>query len=98
MTDYYLRFTDEGAAHTVLTATLPGYHGGREASPSWAVSHVGRIVSNTPPTDPDAPYTPTFIAGHHVNVRVADSDLANACDTAFAAYDANPANPVRVWA
>ena len=88
MTDFYLKFTDEAEATSVLYTQEPtawdeqGNVTATEPRQAYAnISTIGVIYKDEQPLD-----------GWHVNVRVVGEDA-----TALEAFAVTPALPVRVW-
>ena len=101
--DFYLRFTDEAEAHSVL------YHMegvveanpelGIETQPGWQVPNyrnidvIGTIYEQQEILDPENPPDPIAIEGWHVNVRLVPGEDP----TPLAPYAVTPSTPLRVW-
>ena len=102
--DYYLKFTDEATANSVLASSGVVVQTeavldeeGNIAVPAGivpiegcAVDVVGTIskVDNTDPENPKV----TSIEGWHINVRSLEEK------SSLAKYDTKPVTPMRVWA
>lgn len=98
--DFYLKFTDEAEANSVLyilhpevadeegTVTTEAYTTANYAN----ISTIGIIYKPTGETDAEGSPVMAALDGWHVNVRVVDEDSAP-----LEPYAVTPTMPVRVW-
>jgi hypothetical protein len=104
-TSYYLAFTDEAQATSVLytTTTTPAVidNDGKEISPevititpNYANIDVLGILYERPPEPMPLDYVPVALEGYHVNVLV----LNNENSVPLAPYVVVPKTPRRIWA
>lgn len=82
MIDYYLKFSDQTEAQSVLY---------QNNQPLYRNTDVIGIISDIDMTDPDNPII-TPQPGWHVNVRVVDED-----GTSLEPFQVFPLTPRRVW-
>ena len=99
MTDFYLKFTDEAEATSVLYTQEPtawdeeGNVTATEPRQAYAnISTIGVIYKPTGETDAEGNPVMASLDGWHVNVRVVGEDA-----TALEAFAVTPTLPVRVW-
>ena len=99
MTDFYLKFTDEAEATSVLYTQEPtawdeeGNVTATEPRQAYAnISTIGVIYKPTGETDAEGNPVMASLDGWHVNVRVVGEDA-----TALEAFSVTPTLPVRVW-
>ena len=99
MTDFYLKFTDEAEATSVLYTQEPtawdeeGNVTATEPRQAYAnISTIGIIYKPTGETDAEGNPVMAALDGWHVNVRVVGEDA-----TALEAFAVTPTLPVRVW-
>jgi hypothetical protein len=97
-TDYYLRFTDEPQANSVLYITHPAVtdDDGNVLAEGYLTPHYANIdvlgVLYERNDDPEA--EPVPLDGWHVNVRVVPGEESAILDP----YAVHPTLPRRVWA
>ena len=102
-TDYYLKFTDEAEAKSVLYriegAVEADEEMGIEASEGYEVANysnidvLGTLYEKQEIVDPENPPEPIPLEGWHVNVRV----MADEDGEPLEAFAIKPKLPRRVW-
>jgi hypothetical protein len=103
-TDYYLKFSDEPTALSVLYRTEGAIEAdpemGVEASPGYQVPNytnidiLGVIYEEQEITDPENLPEPIPMDGWHVNIRLVEGEDS----TPLELYIITPETPRRVWA
>lgn len=101
MTDLYLAFTDEAAANAVLFTQEPTEFDEEGNATAWEprpnyrnIDTIGVIYKQVGEPDADGVQSMTALVGWHVNVRLVDSEDAEALEP----FVVQPKSPVRVWA